>query len=119
MIENVTLGEFAIFLAFLVTCITTVKTLRKHLRDTVEELLKDSFEKIEKSQADIMKRLNTVDLENCKNYLVTFLAELSRGEPKDETERQRFWEEYEHYTQNGGNSYIKNKVEEMKAKRLL
>ena len=60
-----------------------------------------------------------IDIENCKNYLVTFLAEVSRGEEKDETEIMRFWEEYGHYKNKGGNSYVHRKVEELKKRGLL
>ena len=49
-------------------------------------------------------------MENCKNYLVTFLAACERGQAHDEIELERFHEQLSHYQAIGGNSYIKDKV---------
>lgn len=117
--ENITIGQAAGALALVVAVIAGIQSLKKSVKSWLSAALKDQFTALEQTQKDILKRLDTVDIENCKNYLVTFLAEVGRGEKKDETELQRFWEEYEHYQKLGGNSYIKNKVEELKGKRLL
>ena len=77
------------------------------------------MEKQDGAMEKLQKGLKDVDLENCKNYLVTYLAEVERGEPKDAIERERFWEEYGHYISEGGNSYIKEEVQRKKAKGLL
>ena len=117
--EQITVGQIAVGIAFIVALLGGVKSLKKFIKEGIESALKDKFDGLEKSQKEIIKRLDAVDLENCKNYLVTFLSETARGEMKDETEIQRFWEEYEHYTSKGGNSYIRHKVEELKGKGLL
>ena len=36
-----------------------------------------------------------------------------------DAEKQRFWEEYEHYISAGGNSYIKEWVDRLKKKGLI
>lgn len=117
--ENITIGQAAAALALLVAIIAGIKTLGKTIKEWLNAALKDQFKAFEQKQDEILKRLDSVDLENCKNFLVTFLAEVGRGELKEETELQRFWEEYEHYQKLGGNSYIKNKVEELKGKKYL
>lgn len=53
-------------------------------------------------------------LDSAKDYLVLFLARLERGEPVDNIEVERFHERYTFYTEHGGNSYIKDKVEKLK-----
>lgn len=116
---NITLGQMGAAIAFLVALIAGVQSLKKSMKGWLETTLKEKFDGLEKSNAEILKRLDSVDLENCKNFLVTFLAEVGRGEVKDETELQRFWEEYEHYQNLGGNSYIRNKVDELKGKKYL
>ena len=93
--------------------------MKKSIKEWLNSALKENFDGMNKRFDGLDKRLDSVDIENCKNYLVTFLAEAARGEIKDETELQRFWEEYEHYQKLGGNSYIKNKVEELKGRKLL
>ena len=117
--ENLTIGQIAIGAAFLVALIGAIASLKKTIKGLIETALKDRFDSIDKSQKEILKRLNDVDLENCKNYLITFLSEISRGEMKDEIEIKRFWEEYEHYSECGGNSYIKHKVEELAGKKVI
>ena len=117
--ENITIGQIAATVALIVAIIGGITSLKKSIKGWISASLKDQFDAFEKKQDEILKRLDNVDLENCKNYLVTFVAEVARGEKKDETEKQRFWEEYEHYVQKGGNSYIKNKVDDLKSKGLL
>lgn len=124
--ESITLGQAAGALALIVAIIAGVQSLKKSIKSWLNAALKEQFDGVNKrfddvdrKQGDLMKRLDTVDIENCKNYLVTFLAEVQRGEIKDETEMQRFWEEYEHYQKLGGNSYIRNKVDELKGRKLL
>lgn len=124
--EQITLGQIGIAVGFLVALIAGVNALKKSIKEWLNSALKENFDRVDKrfdgldKRLDgLEKRLDSVDIENCKNYLVTFLAEAARGEMKDETELQRFWEEYEHYQKLGGNSYIKNKVEELKARKLL
>ena len=117
--EQITIGQAAGALALIVAIIASVNSLKKSVKGWLDAALKEQFASIETTQKDIIKRLDSVDMENCKNYLVTFLSGISRGEMRDETENQRFWEQYEHYTQSGGNSYIRNKVEELQKKGWL
>jgi len=117
--EQITVGQIAVGVAFVVALIAGVTSLKKSIKGWIEAALKDRFDALEKSQKEILARLDTVDIENCKNYLVTFLSEVARGEVKDETEIQRFWEEFQHYSEKGGNSYIRHKVDELKGRKLL
>ena len=117
--ENITIGQIAVGVAFVVALIGGLTSLKKSIKGWVEEALKDKFAAIEKSQKEILKRLDMVDIENCKNYLITFLSEMNWGEVKDEIEIKRFWEEYEHYSACGGNSYVKHRVEELQKKGYL
>lgn len=117
--EQITIGQAAGALALIVAIIASVNSLKKSVKGWLDAALKEQFASIENTQKDIIKRLDSVDMENCKNYLVMYLSGISRGEMRDETEKQRFWEQYEHYTQKGGNSYIRNKVEELQKKGWL
>ena len=117
--ESITIGQAAGALALILAIIAGVQSLKKNMKGWLTAALKEQFDTMDKTQKEILKRLDSVDLENCKNFLVTFIAEVGRGEMKDETELQRFWEEYEHYQKLGGNSYIRNKVEELKGRKLL
>ena len=124
--EQITIGQIAVVVAFVAALITGGVKIKDAVKKWLTATLKESFDaqkketdEIKKTVEDIKAQLATVDLENCKNYLVTYLAEVERGEPKDAIESQRFWEEYQHYCDKGGNSYIKEKVSKLKAKALL
>lgn len=124
--ENITLGQIAIVVAFLAALITGGVKIKNTVKKWLENLLKEKFDEQRKeTQALSIKiekleqSLFDVDLENCKNYLVTYISEIKRGEVKDEIEKQRFWEEYRHYIDKGGNSYIRHDVEELGKKGLI
>lgn len=101
--EQITLGDLARWAAFVATFGGAIAAIIGGVKNVVEKLLQP-----------IQKQITAVDLENCKNYLVTFLAAVERGQEHDEIELERFHEELEHYQKIGGNSYIKAKVEKLK-----
>lgn len=124
--QDITLGQLSAGLLFIVALIAGIQNLKSNIKKWIEESLKSRFDAIDKQNEkilekiyDVDRRIDKVDMENCKNYLVTFLSDERRGEVKDPTEYQRFWEEYDHYILKGGNSYIKEGVEELKARGLL
>jgi hypothetical protein len=125
-LEQITIGQIAVAVAFIAALITGGVKIKDAVKKWLTSTLKESFDaqkketdEIKKTVDDIKTQLATVDLENCKNYLVTFLAECERGEKKDEIETQRFYEEYSHYIDKGGNSYVKEKYAKLKQKGLL
>ena len=111
--EAITLGQVALAVTFLVGLISGISYLRIHLKDWVGQSVKDQFVQMDEKIDDINRRLNDVDMENCKNFLVSVITEVEKGGWLHEVERERFWEEYEHYMKLGGNSYIKRKVEQL------
>ena len=124
--EQITIGQIAVAVAFIAALITGGIKIKDAVKKWLEGLLKSQFDEqkkatdeVKKSVEELQRQLSIVDLENCKNYLVTYLAEVERGELKDPIESQRFWEEYQHYAEKGGNSYIKEKVAKLKQKNYL
>lgn len=100
--EQITLGDIATWAAFIVALGGSVAAIIKGVGKAVEKLLEP-----------VKKQIRDVDLENCKNYLVTFLAAVERGQEHDEIELERFHEQLSHYQSIGGNSYIKAKVDKL------
>lgn len=111
--ENITIGQIALAVTFLVGLIGGLGYLKTHLKEWVGQSVKDQFVQMDSKIEQINRRLDNVDLENCKNFLVTVITEVEKGGWLHEVERERFWEEYEHYVKLGGNSYIKKKVEQL------
>ena len=69
----------------------------------------------EESKKDMIE--HTLDAD--KTYLINFLSDLENGIKKTDGQIKRAYEIYERYCKNGGNSYVHDKWEEVKAKGLL
>ena len=117
--EGITLGQIALTVTFLVGLISGIGYLKTNLKKWVTDSLKDEFRSLDSRIKDLQKQVNDVDIENCKNCLVQQLSDAERGVKWDEIELERFYEQYEHYQEKGGNSYIKSKVEKLKAEGKL
>ena len=113
--ESITLGQIAAAVAFLAALISGVGIIMKKMKDWMVNAVKEQLEEIKDENKDLKKRIDNVDLNTSKNFLVARLSEIERGNPLEEIESERFWEMYEHYSEIGGNSYIKRKVEQLKA----
>lgn len=114
LFDHITVGELGLTITFLVGFITGIKYLHKHLKEWITQSLKDQLDSIKGEIKGLHKRIDDVNMEACKNFLVARLAQIEKGNPLDEIEGERFWEEYQIYTEMGGNSYIKRKVEQLK-----
>ena len=105
--ENITLGQISNILLWLVaffgTIGTIVTTIMVFLNKIIKKHLKPLNEKIDK-----------LDLNDCKNFLVRFLADVERGQVMDDVELKRAHDVYDHYRDDlHANSYIKDKWEKL------
>lgn len=80
-------------------------------KTAVENAVSSQFKSLAESIEGINTQLKRVDMEACKNFLVRCIADFENEQPINETELERFWEQYDHYTKEGHNGYIKHKVE--------
>lgn len=106
--ENITLGQISIWLAFAIGLYTSVKFI-------VNEMGKA----IDKGLEPINKKIDTVDMNATKNFLVSQIHDIKKGETLDDISLERFTEQYDHYRALGGNSYIVNEVEKLKKANKL
>jgi len=123
--DSITLGDISFAVSFLVTLIGGLGFLLRQLKKwmgkafdgQVESISKEINEQIAQVQKEIKSiedKLDTVDREATKNFIVAQLSEIEKGNWWDSIETERFWEQYEHYVSNGGNTYIKERVEKLK-----
>lgn len=117
--ENITLGQIGLAIAFLVALLTGAGALLKQIKKWITGAFREDFDKLNKKMDGLQTRIDDVDMASCKNYLVAFLSDVDRDQPIDEIERERFWEQYQHYEKIGGNSYIHRKVEQLKSEGKL
>lgn len=126
LLENVTLGQILVCITFVSGFYLGVKKIKdaiagikNAINSSVKEELKSEFDSINARLDELEKRNERQDLENCKNYLVLFLADIERNNKPDEVEILRFEEQYKYYCKKGGNSYIHRKYEKLKAEGKL
>lgn len=119
--SNVTIGQIGLAVTFIVGLITGIKFLYANLRTGMSSLLKDEFKQLDERfrQLDermkkLEDRIDNVDMESCKNFLVSKITHIERNEPLGDVEQERFWEQYDYYIKHNGNSYIRHKVEQLK-----
>ena len=67
MFENITMGQVAAFVAFVVALYAGVKYLKKELKDAITEMLKDEFRSVDEKLDKDNRRLN--DLEEQQKFL--------------------------------------------------
>lgn len=111
--QDITLGQVATAVAFLVALVTGLGVLLSKIKQAIKDSLKDEFRPINTKLDSMEKKLTSVDMESCKNFLVSCISDVEKGLDFSEVEKERFLEEYEHYQKIGGNSYIKRKVEQL------
>lgn len=117
--DGLTIGAILTGIGVILAIITGIKDLDKHLKGYVRSAMREETADIKSDIDGIKSQLTKVDLESCKNYLVTQISAIDRGEPMSDTQAERFWEQYEHYKDTGGNSYIKHKVETLQKEGKL
>jgi low affinity Fe/Cu permease len=68
---------------------------------------------------DLDEKIDEVQMDNCKNYLVQAIAKVEAGGKLSPVEMERYYENYDTYTKLGGNSYIHSETEKLKKEGLL
>lgn len=113
IMENITLGQVTAAVAFLIALIGGWAQLKKWTTQAIKELLKDELKSIKDELTTLHSEIKKEDKEKTKNFLVSMLADIERGVEWGDIERQRFYEQYDHYAKDlNGNTYIKTAVEQ-------
>ena len=111
--EMITLKDISVGLALIVGIMTSTVYLSKSLKSWIGKQFDEKVAPVNESIKEVKQTVSRVDMESCKNYLARCLADFDRDKELSETEKERFFENYEHYIENHGNSYIKHKVEKL------
>lgn len=119
MMQSITAEQFVAAVAFIGAFIGAIQYVKTTIKTFLTGMLKDEFKELNSKIDELDKKVDKVDIQACKNFLVRYLADIERGDPIEAPEKQRFWEEYEHYINCGGNSYIKEWVEKLKKEGKL
>lgn len=115
--ENITLGQISTFLGLFAGIITSTGVIITFLQKTLKKTIKDELKSMSFQIDKISNDVNTLDTNQCKNFLVRFLADVEQGNKLDEVEKERAFEVYDHYTNDlKQNSYIHKRWNELMEK---
>ena len=117
--ENITIQDLSVALSFFAGIIVSGGVVGRWMKGWLEKIFERQMAEFKDEIEEVTTRIDKVDLESCKNFLVRYLSDIERGEIITEVESERFWEQYEHYSNAGGNSYIKTKIEKLQKEGKL
>lgn len=105
--ENITIGQINAFLGILAGIITSGSIIIVFIQKSLKKLIKNELE-------PISTQIKDLDVSQCKNFLVGFLADVEQGNELDKVELERAYEIYDHYINDlKQNSYIHNRWESL------
>lgn len=105
--ENITIGQINAFLGILAGIITSGSIIIVFIQKSLKKLIKNELE-------PISTQIKDLDVSQCKNFLVRFLADVEQGNELDKVELERAYEIYDHYINDlKQNSYIHNRWESL------
>ena len=117
--DNITLGDIANVLIFVAGVITAGGVIAGFMSKRFGKVMSEQLQPLNDKIDLLTNSVDGVSMENCKNFLVSRISEMESGKKLDKVVEERFWENYDHYTQLGGNSYIHTAVENLKKQGKL
>ena len=122
--ENITLGQIALALTFLLSISGNITSLIKNIKSPIDKKLQSALEPVNKKidnlnnklddmEKEHMKKLNNLELDSIRNDLVNYMSLAEEGfiTPKTKID---MYELYDAYCKMGGNSYVHDKWEKLK-----
>lgn len=104
---KMTINDIAVILGCIAGIITSLGVILVPIRKSLTKAIKDEIEPISKEINNINGNVKELDIGQCKNFLVRFLADVEHGKELDQVEKERAYELYDRYTnQLNQNSYI-------------
>lgn len=116
--ENITLGEIAKTLAFVVGIIGSILYLKKGTIKGLSKVINEELNPIKKEIKEIKEETTKNNLSSIKTDLIN-LMELADRQIISIEQKMRAYELYDYYSQHGGNSYVHDKWEKLKKEGKL
>lgn len=96
--EGITLGDIYGVLTFILGFIGAVTGICVFFSKQLSKALNKSLEPTNQKIDDLSKSIKQVDIDNTKNYLQQALTAVENGQKLEGVARERFFENYDHYT---------------------
>lgn len=117
--DAITLGQISSVLTFIAGIITAGGVVYAFGSKMAEKHLKMALAGTNEKLDRLAEKIDGNTLDNCKNYIVEYLAIFDHNKTPSVEETERFWENYDTYQKMGGNSYIHTRVENLKKQGKL
>ena len=118
--ESITIDDISKIIAFLVAFISGVEYLCHRIKSLLKRALNDEIKPIKNEIEELKKENENNELQICMNYLVIAIEKAKNHQHMSETEKQRFYEVLDTYTNRfHKNSYIHNEVVELEKAGIL
>lgn len=105
--EAITVGEILKWIGIVAGAIGSIGVIMKTVSNWLNKSLGAAIKPLE-------SKIDNIDMNVCKNYVIEYLGEEMRGVNHTDTETRLFWDNYDRYIARGGNSYVKETVERLK-----
>lgn len=96
--DGITLGEISNVLVFIAGILTAGGAIAGFMSKRFSKVMKDELKPLNNKIDEVSERVKQVDIDNCKNYLQQAISSIDAGEKLDSAARERFYENYDHYT---------------------
>jgi hypothetical protein len=113
LVDDLTLGDLAKWLAFIVGLISSVVYLKKGTIKGIASVIDERLEPIKKEVENLKEETSKNNLSSIKTDLIN-LMELADKEKISPEQKMRSYELYDYYCKHGGNSYVHDKWERLK-----
>lgn len=99
--------SIATFLNALTVIANFISKAKKPVDNIIDKKFTEALEPINEKLDNVNTDIKRLDKNQCMNYLVEFIEDSKNGIQKDEIQKKRASEVFDHYTQDlHGNSYI-------------
>jgi len=118
--ESITLGDISNVLIFIAGILTAGGSIAGFMSRRFGKVMKEELKPLNDKIDGLANQVNQVDIDNTKNYLQQTISAVSEGAKLDTAARERFYENYDHYTNDLNlNSWVHKEVERLEKEGKL
>ena len=120
IVQAITLGDISNVLIFIAGILTSGGAIAGFMSKRFGKVMKEELKPLNDKIDDLSVQVNQVDIDNTKNYLQQSISAIDAGEKLDKAARERFYENYDHYTNDLNlNSWVHKEVERLEKEGKL
>lgn len=117
---NISLGDLSNVLVFIAGILTAGGTIAGFMSKRFGKIMEQHLQPLNDKIDGLSEQIDKVDIDNTKNYLQQAISAIDAGAKLDNAAKERFWENYDHYTNDLNlNSWVHKEVERLEKENKL